>query len=294
MPEDGAKARIAPVDEARLLRAACCDRRLARGDLGVLAVILEHCDDSWMAWPSIRRLSDRARLTKTNATEAVRRLERFGYIRVARKGEGRSQDYQVLASPEIPETVPVGRDSGFPTNRPRAQGQSEGATVPDDRDSAEVPTVPVGRYATVPVDGTKLSPPARTEGTSEDTLEDTEAESTREKPSTVILPDWIPADAWRGWKDHRKQVGRKFTEQAQRLAIRRLDALRAEGHDPRKLIDLAIESGWASFNPRRDRTLANPKGSGTVGAIERDARTDEEIERANAEQLARFGLKDAA
>jgi len=34
--------------------------------------------------------------------------------------------------------------------------------------------------------------------------------------------------------------------------------------------------------------------SKSVGAIERDARTDEEIERANAEQLARFGLKDAA
>lgn len=293
MPEDGGKARIAPVDEVRLLRAACCDRRLARGDLGVLAVILEHCDDSWFAWPSIRRLSDRARLTKTNATEAVRRLERFGYIRVTRKGEGKSQDYQVLASPEIPETVPVGRDSGFPANRPRAQGQSEGATVPADRDGDQAPTVPVGRYATVPVDGTKLSPPARTEGTSEDTLENTEVESTRGKPAHVSLPAWIPADAWQTWKDHRKQVGRKFTDQAQRLAIGRLTVLREEGHDPRKLIELAIESGWSSFNGR-DRTLANPKTRGSVGAIERDARTDDEIERSNAEQLAKFGLKDAA
>lgn len=294
MPEAGGKPRIAPVDEARLLRAACCDRRLSRGDLGVLAVLLEHCDDSWLAYPGIRRLSTSARLAFSNVLASIERLETFAYIRVIRRPQGSRQDYQVLQSPEVPEGVPARRNGGLGLNRSYQQEQS---TVPACENSSGAfgsATVPAGRLESVPVGRNEVFSPTGTESTSEITLEVTEAESTRDKPSALILPNWIPADAWQAWKDHRKQVGRKFTDQAQRLAIRRLDALRLEGHDPRKLIDLAIESGWSSFNPRRDRTLANPKGSGTVGAIERDARTDEEIERANAEQLARFGLKDAA
>jgi hypothetical protein len=294
MPEGDSKARIAPVDEVRLLRAASCDRRLSRGDLGVFAVLLQHCDDSWLAYPGIRRLSTSARLAFSNVLASIERLETFAYVRVIRRPQGSRQDYQVLQSPEIPESVPARSSGGITLNRSCQQEQSSVLVNENTRTPPTVKSVPVGRSKSVPANRNEVFSPTGTESTSNITLEDTEAESTREKPSTVILPDWIPADAWRGWKDHRKQVGRKFTEQAQRLAIRRLDALRAEGHDPRKLIDLAIESGWSSFNPRRDRTLANPRGSGTVGTIERDARTDEEIERANAEQLARFGLKDAA
>jgi hypothetical protein len=83
------------------------------------------------------------------------------------------------------------------------------------------------------------------------------AHARKRKPIDLAVPDWLPADAWRTWCDHRKAIGRKFTEHAQDLAIQKLDSLRAEGHDPRKLIDLAIESGWSSFNPRNG-TLTNP------------------------------------
>ena len=110
-------------------------------------------------------------------------------------------------------------------------------------------------------------------------------QSTRAKRQPEVdVPAWLPADAWQAWKDHRKQVGRKFTEQAQKLAIRKLDNLKAEGHDPRKLIELAIESGWSSFNPR-----SNTKAM-QAGRIERDDRDEAEIDAENRRQLARFGM----
>jgi hypothetical protein len=282
MKDESAKDRIQPVDEVRLLRAATCDWRLARGDIGVLAVVLKHADASWLSFPGTRLIAEQARLATSNVMASIEKLERYGYLRVTRRGQRKRQDYQVLMSPEVVESAPARKSSGF------------GKSAPARKSSSGVPSAPVDRISSAPVDRKKLLLCTGAQCTSEDTIEVTETESTREKPSAVILPNWIPADAWQAWKDHRKQVGRKFTDQAQRLAIRRLDALRTEGHDPRKLIDLAIESGWSSFNPRRDRTLANPKGFDTVGTIERDARTDEEIERENAEQLARFGLKDAA
>ena len=105
-------------------------------------------------------------------------------------------------------------------------------------------------------------------------------------PEPVDVPSWLPADAWRSWLDHRKAVGRKFTPHAQDLAIGRLDKLRREGHDPRKLIDLAIVSGWSSFNPRTE-TLADHN---YVGHIERDARCEAEIDAENWRQLERHGL----
>lgn len=83
--------------------------------------------------------------------------------------------------------------------------------------------------------------------------------------------------------DHR---GKKFSTKAQSLALRKLETLRAEGHDPAKLIDLAIESDWVSFYPR-DSTKAAGK---VIGAVERDPRTDAEIEAANEAELARFGF----
>ena len=115
------------------------------------------------------------------------------------------------------------------------------------------------------------------------TSKSNQKERARAKKTIVTLPTWLPADAWQDWKDYR---GNSFSSRAQALAISKLTSLRGEGHDPRKLIDLAIESGWSSVYPR-DQTLANGK---TVGTIDRDQRTEDEIARANEEQLARFGL----
>lgn len=289
MGDERRKERIAPVDEARLLRAAACDWRLSRGDVGVFAVILEHADDSWLSFPGIRLLSEKAHLANSNVLTSIGKLEGFGYITVLRRGQGRRQDYRVMASPEIVETAPVRRNSGFAPIRSCGQEQLEGASVPARENSLKSPTVPVGRLETVPADRTKLFLPTGTESTSEITLEDTEAESTRTKAGTkVVMPTWLPADAWQEWKAYR---GGKFSSRAQTMAIRKLDELRASGHDPTKLIHLAIASSWSSFYERESTKFSKGKSAGTV---ERDPRSEAEIERANAEQLAKFGLKDAA
>jgi hypothetical protein len=287
--DERGKARIAPVDEARLLRAAACDGRLSRGDVGVFAVILEHADDTWVAFPGIRLLSERARLAASNVLASISKLEGFGYITVLRRGQGRRQDYRVMASPEIVETAPVRRNSGFTPIRSCGHEQLEAASVPVRENSLRSPTVPVGRLETVPADRMKLFVPTGTESTSESTSEITEAESTRTKSGAKVkLPAWLPADAWQEWKAYR---GSKFSSRAQAMAIRKLDELRASGHDPTKLIHLAIASSWSSFYERESTKFGKGKSAGTV---ERDPRSEAEIERANAEQLARFGLKDAA
>lgn len=108
------------------------------------------------------------------------------------------------------------------------------------------------------------------------------AKSVRAK---ITLPNWLPEASWKLWRQHR---GKKFTPLAEELSLKKLTALRDEGHDPVRVVALAVESGWATFHGR-----PSTKADGhQPGAISRDPRTEDEIERGNSEQLARFGMED--
>ena len=101
MANDAGNGRISPVDEAQLLRAAACDWRLSRGDVGVLAVILAHCDDKWHAFPGPTTISKQARLAVTNVKASLKHLEALQYIAVIRPGLRKANRYEVLESPTV-------------------------------------------------------------------------------------------------------------------------------------------------------------------------------------------------
>lgn len=96
-----ANERIAPVDEVQLLRAACCDWRLSRGDVGVFAVILEHCDGELRAFPGPALIAKKARLSVTSVKNSIRQLEEWRYLKVDRPGLRKRNRFQVLESPRV-------------------------------------------------------------------------------------------------------------------------------------------------------------------------------------------------
>jgi hypothetical protein len=105
------------------------------------------------------------------------------------------------------------------------------------------------------------------------------------------LPDWMPRELWQEWKQHR---GRKLTLIAEKNAFRKLDALRTQGHCPAKVIRRSLENGWAGLfadergtETRADRATPAIKA---VGVIQRDTRTEEEIDADLRAQMARFGM----
>lgn len=63
------------------------------------------------------------------------------------------------------------------------------------------------------------------------------------------LPDWLPLADWEAFLADRKERKKPMTSRAQVMAIAKLDALRAEGHDPATLLRLAIERGWSGIFP---------------------------------------------
>jgi hypothetical protein len=72
----------------------------------------------------------------------------------------------------------------------------------------------------------------------------------------VVLPDWLPMDAWNGWVEMRKQRKRPLTDRATARAINKLDAIRSKGHDIEDLLDRSTINGWLDIYEPKGKTNA--------------------------------------
>jgi hypothetical protein len=87
---------------------------------------------------------------------------------------------------------------------------------------------------------------------------ETERETETERKKKVVIPDWIPEEAWDNWISFRKAKG-GITEHAKNLCISNLEKLRQQGHDPVAVINQSIMQGWAGLFPLRpdDQTASD-------------------------------------
>jgi len=91
----GSTLPAAGVRKFEALAGACCDPRLARGDVGVLAVILRHANAaSGAAWPGVNRIAAQANIDRSSVMRSIGKLERAGFIEVDRGHRGRSNTYR--------------------------------------------------------------------------------------------------------------------------------------------------------------------------------------------------------
>lgn len=75
----------------------------------------------------------------------------------------------------------------------------------------------------------------------------TREEKRREEKKEVqreVLPEWLPADRWQDFIDHRKDIRKPMTGKARDRMLTHLADLKAKGHDVLTLMDTAIRSGW--------------------------------------------------
>lgn len=78
-------------------------------------------------------------------------------------------------------------------------------------------------------------------------------------PAATAIPDWLPASAWLTYVDHRKAIRKPMTDRAVELAIAKLGTLRNEGHDPSKVIDLCVMSGWTNLIAKPETKYDRPQ-----------------------------------
>jgi hypothetical protein len=90
-----------------------------------------------------------------------------------------------------------------------------------------------------------------------ETETETETETEGEKEPVASLPDWLSSEVWDSFKQHR---GKKFTELAQKLMLKKLQELKEQGHDPNKAIENSIANGWSSVYPEKQKGQQNGTG----------------------------------
>jgi uncharacterized protein YdaU (DUF1376 family) len=90
--------------------------------------------------------------------------------------------------------------------------------------------------------------PTQCEGNAPKNQEPITNNQEEKKGGAFALPDWLPPEAWQDW--HRYRNSRKgWTQHARELSLRTLTELRAQGHEPRRVIDQSIERGWSGLFP---------------------------------------------
>ncbi len=64
------------------------------------------------------------------------------------------------------------------------------------------------------------------------------------KKKKIVLPEWVPVEAWKDYLEHRSKFKPPMTDRAKELLIMRVAKLADKGHSPEKLLNKSIEKGW--------------------------------------------------
>ena len=71
-----------------------------------------------------------------------------------------------------------------------------------------------------------------------------EPSNSKTKAPPSALPAWLPSESWQAFAAMRKAIKKPLTPDAVPIAIRKLDALRAEGNDPRMVLEQSTMNSW--------------------------------------------------
>jgi len=70
--------------------------------------------------------------------------------------------------------------------------------------------------------------------------------------SHFVLPDWIPAEHWDAWVEARTKSHKSPTDYAMRLAVRKLENFKEQGHEPAQVLMAAAFNNWTGLWPPKE------------------------------------------
>jgi phage replication O-like protein O len=65
----------------------------------------------------------------------------------------------------------------------------------------------------------------------------------------VVIPDWIPTEEFKDFKEMRVKIRKPMTDKAVQLLIGKLGKLKDEGYNPKDVLEQSIEKSWSSVYP---------------------------------------------
>lgn len=84
----------------------------------------------------------------------------------------------------------------------------------------------------------------------------------------------IDPEAWEGYLEMRKKIKKPMTKRAETIAIRKLEKLMFEGHDPNEVLDQSTFNSWQGLFGIKQETTAQDIAMGDTPFIAKHTRTD--------------------
>ncbi|MDE2451992.1 MAG: helix-turn-helix domain-containing protein [Burkholderiales bacterium] len=232
---------------------ACRPAQMPPTPKNVLMAIADRVNDDGEAWPSIPGISEATCYRKTAVIEAIKWLERAGFITV-RKASGKNNRFSIDAE-KVASAI---RDKGTsaepvrgmsPSGKRTGTGNGPVRETDYTRPGDGPPPVRETDY-TRPGDGPEpsvtITQPSKT----------TNRRSARKVSAQLpndMLPPWMPIEAWRQYTAMRDEMRKPMSVNAQTIAIAKLAKWREDGHDPKTVIENSVMGGYQG--------LFEPKGS---------------------------------
>lgn len=216
----------------------------------VLISLADNANDQGVCWPSIATIGKRTCLSERAVQNAIKWLEQAGLVGANREN-GRHTSYTVTPA-KYSETPTAGAP-------PHDMHPRSKCTPAQDAPPQQVHPTPAGNAGdprTRCVQPPHQVPTNRKEPSEEPSLN---RQPARRAPRVALhgeirslaLPDWLPADVWQAWCEHREakaaDKSAPWTHAAALVAIRKLESLRAAGHSPQTVVDEAVFRGWTGL-----------------------------------------------
>jgi hypothetical protein len=107
-----------------------------------------------------------------------------------------------------------------------------------------------------------------------------------QKDNGAVAPaEWIPIEAWAPFIKMRRKKKNPLTDDAVNLIVKKLEKLRAEGHDVGEVLNESTMNGWSGVFPLRG-DHGNGNGSRSSPRTKRNLTALEIVKRKNAERFA--------
>jgi len=78
-----------------------------------------------------------------------------------------------------------------------------------------------------------------------------------------IIPNWVPKEIFKEYKKMRQKIRKPMTDRAIELAIKKLETLKSEGHDPKKVLEQSILNSWQGLFPLKEEYKPSQVGQST-------------------------------
>ncbi|MBE2211195.1 MAG: helix-turn-helix domain-containing protein [Xanthomonadaceae bacterium] len=258
-----------------LLGAATRDPRLSRGDLAVLHSIAGRIGDDGTAWPGFGRLAADTGLHRSTVERCIDRLEESGYLTRESGGIGKSNRYRLTSRTDATGTSSTDATT---TSSAGATGCSD-ATSRTDATGVVAPT----RLGVVAPMRPELDP---LNLSNELVQIDLSSDPEKSPFDDRFLEFW-------------KAYPRKDAKQAAEKVWKRKKLSKVAGKIIADVLARVADAGqWTEikFTPYATTYLNQERWNDEwspakqAGAIERDPRSEAELEQANDAEMARFGL----